>query len=177
MKVTEIPITLSEFGEYPLYLVCVYGFGDKPMLLITNCRGNGLCVAITKIYLLRWKIEEHFRFKKDQYNFEDFRVRSLNAIRTLHLLVTLLAGYMALLTQDLDSAIACVLRRCARPIPRSKKRPPIKLFHYEFAASFAWLLQRTTANLKALFLPLRNPHQSEQLSLLPYSTWLRLADS
>ena len=177
MKTAEIPITLCEFGEYPLYLICVYGFGDKPMLLITNCRGTGLCVAIAKIYQMRWKIEEHFRFKKFQYHFEDFRVRSLNAIRTLHLLVTLLAGYMALLTQELDSVISCVLRRCSRPIPRSKKRATKNLFHYELAAGFALLLRKTTANLKALFPPLRNPHQSVQLSLFPYSVWLRLADA
>ena len=177
MKVAEIPITLPDFGDYPFFFVVVYGFGDKPMLLITNCRGTGLCVAIAKMYQLRWRIEEHFRFKKYQYNFEDFRVRSLNAIRTLHLLVTLLAGYMALLSQDLNSVITCVLRQAARPIPRSKNRAPKKFFYYELAEGFAWLLQRTTANLKALFLPLRNPLQSEQLSLLPYSTWLRLADT
>jgi len=177
MKVAEIPIGLSKFGEYPLYLICVYGFGDEPMLLITNCRGTGLCVAIAKIYQLRWRIEEHFRFKKYQYNFEDFRVRSLNAIRTLHLLVTLLAGYMALLTQEFDSVISCVLRQAARPIPRSKNRAPKRFFHYELAAGFAWLLGKTTANLKALFPPLRNPHRSDQLSLFSYSAWLRLADA
>jgi len=80
MKVAEIPIALPEFGDYPFFLVVVYGFGGKPMLLITNCRGTGLCVAIAKMYQLRWRIEEHFRFKKHQYNFEDFRVRSLKGL-------------------------------------------------------------------------------------------------
>ena len=64
LKVAEMPINIYEFGEYPLYLVAVYGFGQKPMLLLTNCRGEGMVAAIAKMYLLRWKIEEHFRLQK-----------------------------------------------------------------------------------------------------------------
>jgi hypothetical protein len=174
MKIAEIPINLYEFGEYPLYLVCVYGFGKKPMLLITNCRGEGMCVTIAKMYLLRWKIEEHFRFKKQQYNFEDFRVRSLNAIRTLHLLVTVLAGYLALLTQVPNAVIFCVLKQAARPIPRSKKRRPKRFFHYELASGFAILLRKTSANLKALFPPVRFRPLFSQLSFLSKRQWLDL---
>ena len=177
-KVTELPIYISEFGEYPLYLIAVYGFGKKPMLLISNCRAEtNMCIAIVKMYLLRWKIEEHFRFKKQQYHFEDFRVRSLNAIRTLHQLVTLLTGYMALLTQEPGSLISCVLRQAARPIPRSKKRKPKKLFHYELAAGFALLLRKTSANLKAHFPPLRQPSHFFQLCLFSPSVWRSFASA
>ena len=129
-KVIEIPIQLPAFGKRMFYLVVVHGFGKDPMLLLTNCRSNDqlFCIAIVKMYLLRWRIEDQFRFKKQQYNFEDFRVRSLNAIRTLHLLVTLLTGYLALLSQDLTSVLSCVLRQAAHPIPRSKKRKPKEIF-------------------------------------------------
>ena len=131
-------------------------------------------MAIAKMYLLRWRIEEHFRFKKYQYNFEDFRVRSLNAIRTLHLLVTLLTGYLALLTQDPNAVISCVLRQAARPIPRSKKRKPKRFFHYELASGFAMLLRKTSANLKALFPPVRFRPPVLQLSFLSNKQWLDL---
>jgi hypothetical protein len=166
-KITEIPIQISEFGEYPLYLVAVYGFGKSPMLLLTNCRGKDSCLytAIAKMYLLRWKIEEHFQFKKVQYHFEDFRVRSLNAIRTLHQLVTLLTGYLALLSQQPDSVIFSILYEAANPIPRSKKRSPKKFFHYELAAGFTKLLAKTSANLRAHFPPLRFRPPFLQLSL------------
>ena len=122
-KVTEIPIQLPAFGKRPFFLVVVYGFGKEPMLLLTNCHSDDrrFCAAIAKMYMLRWRIEDQFRFKKQQYSFEDFRVRSLNAIRTLHQLVTLLTGYLALLCQEPGTVIACVLREAARPIPRSKK--------------------------------------------------------
>ena len=156
-KVTEIPIQLPALGQCPFYLVVVYGFGKDPMLLLTNCHSNDqrFCTAIAKMYLLRWRIEDHFRFKKQQYNFEDFRVRSLNSIRTLHQLVTLLTGYLALLSQELETVISCVLREAARAVPRSKKRKPKKIFHYELAAGFAWLLRKTSANLNTHFPPVR----------------------
>jgi len=175
-KVTEIPIQLPEFSKCQLCLVVVYGFGKVPMYLLTNCHSNDtrFCIAIAKMYLLRWRIEEHFRFKKYQYNFEDFRVRSLRAIRTLHQLVTLLTGYMALLTQEPNMVITCVLREAALAIPRSKKRKPKKMLHYELSAGFARLLRKTSANLNALFPPLRfRPHYL-QLSFLSKNDSLRL---
>jgi hypothetical protein len=175
-KVAEIPIQIGEFGDYPLYLAAVYGFGQKPLLLLSNCRGRdqGFCTAIAKMYLLRWRIEEHFRFKKQQYHFEDFRVRSLGAIRTLHQLVTLLAGYLALLTQQPHTVISYTLRDAAQAVPRSKKRIPKKFFHYELAAGLANLLQKTTANLSALFPPLRFRPTCLQTSLFSHPAWLRL---
>jgi hypothetical protein len=175
LKVAEIPVNIYEFGEYPLYLAAVYGFGAKPMLLLTNCCGEGMIAVIAKMYLLRWKIEEHFRFKKQQYNFEDFRVRSLNAIRTLHLLVTLLTGYLALLTQEQDTMLFCVLQEAADPVRRSRKRQPKSLFHYELASGFAALLRKTTVDLKRRFPPIRFRPFPLQLSLLSPAQLLRLS--
>ena len=178
-KVTEIPIHIPEFSKYPLCLVVVYGFGKVPMYLLTNCHSNDsrFCIAITKLYLLRWRIEEHFRFKKHQFNFEDFRVRSLSAIRTLHLLITLLTGFLALLTQEPNMIITCVLREAALAVPRSKKRSPKKLFHYELATGLARLLRKTSANLKALFPSLRFRPSCVQLSFFSHNDWLRLASA
>ena len=178
-KVADIPIHLPEFGKYPLNLVVVYGFGKNPMYLLTNCRSSEscFCAAIVKMYLLRWRIEDHFRFKKQQYHFEDFRVRTLNAIRTLHLLVTILTGYLALLSQEPNSVITCVLREVARSVPRHKKRGAKKLLHYEIARGFAYLLRKTTANLKAHFPPLRFRPPISQLSFFSYNTWMRLLAS
>jgi hypothetical protein len=177
-KVTEIPVHLPEFGKYPLYLVVVFGFGKNPMYLLTNCPTGDtpLCTAIVKMYLLRWRIEDHFRFKKQQFRFEDFRVRSLNAIRALHQLVTLLTGYLALLSQEPNTVLSCILRDVAQPVPRYKKRPAKKLYHYELAAGFAKLLRKTSANLSTHFPPLRFRPPEIQLSFFSHRAWLRLAD-
>jgi hypothetical protein len=175
-KVTEIPVHLPEFGKYPLCLVIVYGFGKNPMYLLTNCRSNEsrFCTAIVKMYMLRWRIEDHFRFKKQQYDFEDFRVRSLQAIRLLHQLVTILTGYLALLSQEPSLALVRILRDVAMPIPRHKSRPPKKLLHYELASGLARLLSLTSANLKAHFPPLRFKRSFSQFSFFSPDEWLRL---
>ena len=44
-------------------------------------------VRIVLSYHSRWKIEEHFRFKKVQYGFENFRVKSLDSSNFLAFLL------------------------------------------------------------------------------------------
>ena len=175
-KISTIPVKLDSIGEQIFQLVVVYGLGKMPMLLLTNCTGieDRLCIAITKMYLLRWRIEEHFRFKKHQYNFEDFRVRRLKAIRNLHMLVNLLTGYMALITQSPTSVIMYSLRHAAKTIPRSKKRRPKKFFHYELAVGFAKLLQKSALNLATLYPPLRNRPSQRQLNFFSNRQWRSL---
>lgn len=46
------------------------------MLLLSNLKmqeKKRLCHIIAKVYLLRWQIEEYFRFKKRQLGQEDLR--------------------------------------------------------------------------------------------------------
>jgi hypothetical protein len=61
-----------------LHLVVVAGFGEEPMLLLTNAlqgaRDSPSLWWIAQIYLTRWKIEETFRFIKQSYNLEGIRV-------------------------------------------------------------------------------------------------------
>ena len=94
-KISIIPIRLVCRPKDELNLVVCYGFGKEPMLLITNLKSDDkrLCVAVVKLYLMRWRIEEFYRFKKQQFGFEDLRVRSLNSIRKLDLLLTVAIGY------------------------------------------------------------------------------------
>ena len=52
------------------------------MMLASNIpiKSKENLIKITRCYLNRWRIEEYFKFKKQEYNFENFRVRSLNSI-------------------------------------------------------------------------------------------------
>lgn len=97
VKISIIPIRLCEFKNTELNLVVVYGFGSTPMLLITNLKSDDkrLCVAVCKVYLMRWRIEEYFKFKKQSFEFENLKVRSLKSIRNLDLLLTIAIGYIA----------------------------------------------------------------------------------
>ena len=103
-KISMVPINLCSRPDAELNLVICRNIGQKPMLLITNMNSNDdrLAVTVTKVYLLRWKIEEFHGFKKQQFEFEDFRVRSLNAIRNLDLLLTIAIGYIGKMGERTD---------------------------------------------------------------------------
>lgn len=97
VKISIMPVRLCEFKNTELNLVVVYGFGKTPMMLITNLKigDKRLCTAICKVYLMRWRIEEYFKFKKQSFGFENLRVQSLRSIRNLDLLLTIAIGYVA----------------------------------------------------------------------------------
>lgn len=97
VKISIIPIRLCEFRKTELNLVVVYGFGKTPMMLITNLKSDDkrLCTAVCKVYMMRWRIEEYFKFKKQSFDFENLRVQSLKSIRNLDLLLTIAIGYVA----------------------------------------------------------------------------------
>ncbi len=76
------------FSPQPLCLVVVKGWGEKPMMLLTNVevKPQGV-MRILEIYLTRWKCEESYRFIKQAYNLEDVRVLSYTALRNMMVLV------------------------------------------------------------------------------------------
>lgn len=106
VKISIIPIELCEFQGVPLKLVVVYGFGEIPMMLITNLASDDkrICVTVCKVYLMRWRIEEYFKFKKQCFDYENMRVRSLRSIRNLDFLLTMAIGYISKLS-DKDNTM------------------------------------------------------------------------
>lgn len=118
VKISIMPIKLCEFGNTELNLVAVYGFGKVPMMLITNLRSDDkrLCTAVCKVYLMRWRIEEYFKFKKQSFDFENIRVQSLKSIRNLDLLLTIAIGYVAEVSGKAEN-----IRMCAEVIEVSKR--------------------------------------------------------
>ena len=61
----------------------------EPMVLMTDLKVSSKedLIGIVLSYHSRWKIEEHFRFKKVQYGFENFRVKSLDSSNFLAFLL------------------------------------------------------------------------------------------
>lgn len=57
--------------------------------LITNRKINNAhdVRQIVRDYFKRWRIEEYFKFKKTQFEIEDIRVRSLNALKVMNSLI------------------------------------------------------------------------------------------
>jgi hypothetical protein len=87
ISVGQIRVKLPFSGQ-PLFLVVVKGFGEKPMMLLTNVTAKSQGgMRILEIYLTRWKCEESYRFIKQAYNLEDVRVLSYTALRNMMVLV------------------------------------------------------------------------------------------
>ena len=111
LRYGAVPIRLPGRSE-PCWLVVVAGFGDQPLMLLTNLpvrAGDSQSLWwIVQIYLTRWKIEETFRFMKQSYNLEDIRVMKYQSLKNLVILVTAVAYFAAtFLGQQMKLRILC----------------------------------------------------------------------
>ncbi|HAB67150.1 MAG TPA: transposase [Firmicutes bacterium] len=85
-------------------IIFIYGLSDTPMMLASNIpvRSKEDVIKIARNYMNRWRIEEYFKFKKQEYNFENFRVRTLKAINNLNKMLTYTIGLIALLSEKIE---------------------------------------------------------------------------
>jgi hypothetical protein len=105
-KISIVPVSLPDYPDVALNLVVCNGLGKDPLLLLTNLDSHDprLCVTIIKVYLMRWRIEEFYKFKKQGFGFEKFLVRSLKSIRNLDLLLSIAIGYIGTLSEKIDES-------------------------------------------------------------------------
>ena len=92
-------------------LVIVYGLSEEhPMKLLTNLEyaKKENVIKIVRLYLSRWRIEEHFRGKKQEYDFENMRVRTLKSMNNLNMMLTIHLGYMAMLSDKIDKKLLVI---------------------------------------------------------------------
>ena len=169
VKISIIPIRLCEFRNTELNLVVVYGFGKTPMMLITNLKSDDkrISVAICKVYLMRWRIEEYFKFKKQSFDFENLRVQSLKSIRNLDLILTIAIGYIAELSGKSEN-----IKMRSEIISVSKRLFGTPDFvYYAVADGIFEVLKFVKTGIKNFFLPVS---PSSQLSLFPCVFYSRL---
>ena len=97
-------ITIPSLEGMTFYLVVIKSedFPNDPMMLLTNLNPENeeFTKIVNKVYIRRWKIEEYFRFKKQQFGFEKELVRSLNSIRTLNVILTIVIGFIGVFSDN-----------------------------------------------------------------------------
>jgi len=161
-KVTVVPIRLPCMPKAELNLVVCHGLGKIPLMLITSLKSddNRLAVAVTKVYLMRWRIEEFYAFKKQQFGLEDLRVRSLNSIRNLDFLLTISIGYLGYMSANGDDD-----RTVLELIYISKRiyEPP-KFFYYALADGLFAVFAKAKPGISNMMLRKR---PCSQLCLFP----------
>ena len=92
-------------------LVIVYGLSEEhPMKLLTNIKVETKedVIKVARLYLSRWRIEEHFRGKKQEYDFENMRVRTLESMNNLNMMLTIHLGHIAMLADKINKNLLAI---------------------------------------------------------------------
>ena len=122
------PVKLPGRDE-PLYLVVVRGFGQEPLLLLTNVAlqpSRKSLWAIVRGYICRWLVEETIRFIKQSYHLEDLRVLNYERLRNMVALV-LAAVYFSAVWLGESLKLAVLATRVTQAAKRFFAVPD---FHY-----------------------------------------------
>lgn len=112
-----------------LTLVVVRGFGEEPMMLLTNLPvrpSRASLWFVVQGYLGRWMVEETIRFIKQSHNLEDIRVLDYDRQKNLVALV-LASAYFAAVWLGEGLRLA-VLRRIVTTV--AKRFFGVPQFHY-----------------------------------------------
>ena len=107
VAVSHTRVTLP-YNKKEYELVFVYGLSeDKPMILLTNreIHSKEDLIKVVRLYFYRWRIEEYFKGKKQEYKMEDFRVRTLKSINVLNFLLTIHMGHIGKLVESMDKKL------------------------------------------------------------------------
>jgi len=164
-KVSIIPVALPKYPDKQLNLVVVYGFGTTPMMLLSNLKSEDtrLAVTITKVYLMRWRIEEYYRFMKQQFKFEDFRVRSLKSIRNLNTILTMLVGLIGIMSEKHNETklVMEILSVSKRIYGIKKKNGKSKFLYYAIADGIFTILRKSKDGIKSYIKPLKMPFSNQ----------------
>ena len=127
-------------------LVLVYGLGETPMMLASNIpiKSKEDVIKIARCYLDRWRIEEYFKFKKQEYNFENFRVRTLKSINNLNKMLTYAIGLIALLSEKIEK------RKFVNKIIKESKslKTNVYLWFYQLARGIYNILSKTRGEIR-----------------------------
>jgi len=149
LRIWHIQVQLPEVEGKTFTLVIVHGYDKKdpePCMLLTNMDGNGKQKSqrILKTYLMRWRVEEYYRFKKVQFDLENIRVLSLESLKTLNLLVSMLTGWLSLLSAKRGESL--LLERVWKYAKRIYQIPQFTL--YVTADGIFEIFSKTCVRLK-----------------------------
>lgn len=110
VSVSHTKVTLpSNKKDYEL--VFVYGLSEeRPLILLTNrsIHSKEDVIKVVRLYFYRWRVEEYFRSKKQEYDFENMRVRTLKAMNNLNLMLMIHMGHLSMLIEDMDKKLLTI---------------------------------------------------------------------
>lgn len=145
-----------------VYLVLVYGIAEHPMMLVTNkqIRSKKDVIEAAKTYFYRWRIEEYFRAKKQIFDFENFRVRSLKAINALNFFITAAMTFLTVMAMKRKTSLYRSIVDAAEPI-----KEKVKFFHYRIQFGIQTILSYAAVGVRDWFKPERTDRNQLRIRL------------
>jgi hypothetical protein len=158
-------VKLPRYPQVNLTLVVVSGFGQEPLLLLTNLEVKATRRSVWRVvqgYLSRWLVEETIRFIKQSYQLEDLRVLHYERLRNLAALVMASAYFAAAwLGQSLKLAVLA-----SRVLKTARRFFGVPEFHYyALADGIGFVLSR----LRPCRAKVASPNALSQLWLFRFS--------
>lgn len=148
VSVSHTKVTLP-YNKKDYELVIVYGLSEeRPLILLTNrsIHSKEDVIKVVRLYFYRWRVEEYFRSKKQEYDFENMRVRSLKAMNCLNLMLMIHMGHLSMLIEDMDKKLLTI-----KIINRSKSlKNKVLVWFYQMARGIKEILSYAKKGIKEL---------------------------
>ena len=150
-------------AEREVFLVLVYGITENPMMLVTNKQilSKDDVMDVVRTYFSRWRIEEYFRAKKQVFDFEIFRVRSLAAINALNFFISTAMTFLTEMQRQQKHGLLAVILEAADPIKQK-----VHLFHYRIELGIRSILFHAKCGVKDWFKTLQPNRNQLRLRLV-----------
>lgn len=161
LKVSSFNIRIEnkdakELKNHLLTLVIVKGYvldkrtlNEAYMALITSRKvsGKNEVLQVVKDYILRWKIEENFKYQKQQFKLESIMVRRYKRIKVLYKLLSMIMFFNNTLN------IKAIEKTIRKIVPQLKKE--VKFWLYRVSKGVKEILTFFSAEVMKLLYPKR----------------------
>lgn len=131
-------------------LIFVYGLSKtEKFMLLTNKKieDSNDAIKLVRIYMDRWRIETYHRSIKNEYNYEDMRVRSLCSINNLTYIFNLVIGLIIGLVEEMNNKLLSI-----KIIEESQSlRQTVGVWITQFANGIRVILSRAQVGIKEYF--------------------------
>jgi hypothetical protein len=167
LKVSYKPITIKSkdaksLSSKTITMVVVKGFvtdkrtlNEAYMVLLTSRKvsGKDQALQVVRDYALRWKIEENFKYKKQQFSFEKIKVRRYKRIQALNTLLTYVMFFSNVINMK---AVGKAIRKIKNQI-----REKVLFWLYRISDGIKGVISFFSKDLISIIYPKRNKRRRD----------------
>lgn len=139
-----------------IYVVFVY-FKNEVAIFYTNkeLTNKADVIQIVKKYYMRWRIEEYFKYKKQSFGFENYRVRTLKKMNALNMMITLAISCIFCISTNSYIMKQSIIKY-SQPIKQK-----VYFEYYRITLGIYTLLSHITKNIKHFIKKQKSPQYTQ----------------